>query len=181
MSPRIPRKLMGACGIATLLIFPMILTAIQLSPWFSWFEDALSDLGVSGTTATIFNSSLIIGGLWAFVFSLGVRSIIPDRLGYVGDLLFKLAALSLMGVGLFPETTGQIHFYFSVAFFLLLGLSLLANAISLLLASSKKLGWFTILLAVVSGVVWLFPHRGMLFQNLFGQGQGLVSFALMFP
>jgi len=153
-------KLLGACGIATLLVFPMILIAIQLSPWFSWFDNALSDLGVSGVAATIFNSSLIAGGVLASVFSLGVKAVIPGRLSYVGAMLFMLASLSLIGIGVFPETAGRIHFYFSVAFFVFLALSMLVNGVSLFF-TSRKLGLFTLLLGAVSAVVWLFPHRGV--------------------
>jgi hypothetical membrane protein len=153
------RKLMGACGIATLLAFPMILLAIQLSPWFSWFDNALSDLGVTGLAATIYNAGLIAGGIFSFIFSLGIGKVMPRRLGYLGVGLLMLAALSLIGVGAFPETAGRIHRYLSLSFFTLLALSLLINGVTFL-SASRKLGSFTILLGVVSAVVWLFPHRG---------------------
>jgi len=171
-------KLTGICGMATLLVFPMVLIAIQLSPWFSWSNNALSDLGVSGPAATIFNSSLIVGGTLSFIFSLGVRKVLPSKFGWLGVILFAVASLSLIGIGVFPETAGRIHTYFSTAFFALLGLSLLANGSALLL-SSRKLGSFTILLGVVSGVVWLFPHRGVAIPEFISALGGSIWSAVM--
>ena len=62
-------KAAAICGIlGVVVVYPLILLAISYYPNFSWFNNALSDLGVKGISAIIFNASLIIGGALLFIF-----------------------------------------------------------------------------------------------------------------
>lgn len=139
-----------------------IFLAISYSPWFSWTENALSDLGVDGTAAILFNSSLIVGGLLTFIFAIGLRKILKDRkLGHIGTLILILASANLCAIGIFPETAGAIHLYVSVAFFTLLPISLfLIGAAMMQEPSERKLGLFTVLAGVVAVTVWTVPWGG---------------------
>jgi hypothetical membrane protein len=139
-----------------------ILLAISCSPWFSWKENALSDLGVKGVAAILFNSSLIVGGLLVIIFAVGLRKILMDRaLGHAGTLILVLASANLCAVGIFPETVGAIHFYVSVAFFTLLPISLfLMGAAMIQRSSERNLGLFTFLVGLVAGAVWTVPWGG---------------------
>jgi hypothetical membrane protein len=156
-------RVAGLCGTITpVVVFSLIALALFCSPWFSWTENALSDLGVQGIAAILFNSGLIIGGLLTTIFAIGLREILPNRtLGRAGTLLLILDAATLCAIGVFPETTGTLHFYVSVAFFTLLPMSLfLIGAAMIREPRVRKLGMYTVLTGVVAAVVWALPWRG---------------------
>lgn len=144
------------------LTFTFILSAIYLSPWFSWRENALSDLGVNGVAAMIFNGGLIFSGLLTLIFTFGLRETLRDRTSSrisVVTLMFTSVVLSAIGV--FPETVKPWHLYFSVAFFVLLPISLLTIGVTAVLQPSKRrTGLFTVLLGFASVIPWIFPWRG---------------------
>ncbi len=140
----------------------LILLAILTSPWFSWEENALSDLGVDDSIATLFNSSLIVGGLLLVVFAVGLQKILMiRRRGHAGTFILVLASLDLCAIGVFPETTGMIHYYVSVALFTLLPLSfILMGSAIIQRPSQRNLGLFTVFAGVVAGGVWIVPWGG---------------------
>jgi hypothetical membrane protein len=151
-------RIAGVCGILTpIIVLTLILLAIYYSPWFSWTENALSDLGVQGTAAILFNSSLIVGGVLTIIFAIGLREILLNRtLGQIGTLIFILDGVMLCAIGIFPETAGVIHFYVSVAFFVLLPVSLFLNGVAMMQESSeRKTGLFTITAGIVAATVWM--------------------------
>jgi len=78
-------RVAGLCGvIVPVVAFSCIFIAISLSPWFSWTENALSDLGVGGA-AWVFNSGLMVGGILTMVFAVGLWAAFRKRsLGRVG-------------------------------------------------------------------------------------------------
>lgn len=157
-------KMAGLCGVITPpIVFSLILAAISHSPWFSWTENALSDLGVQGISATLFNSSLILGGLLTLVFAVGLRETLKNQpIGQIGSLLFILDAIALSAIGVFPETTGVLHFYVSVAFFVLLPLSLfLIGGAMIKEGKSRNLGLLSVLAGAAAIGVWTFPMRGV--------------------
>ena len=150
------------CGIVGVIaVYPLILLAIAYYPRFSWFDNALSDLGVQGVSATIFNTTLILGGILLFIFSLGLMIHTAGRVAKVGCTFMLASAISLALIGLFPENYGRIHFFVSVAFFVLIVLSLLALGSHLLLKSSKLSGLLTLIGAFAAALIWLLPWRGV--------------------
>lgn len=117
------KRISGVCGILIpVIIFICIGIALYYSPWFIWTKNALSDLGVEGISAIFFNSGMIIGGILAFVFSLGLIKTFQKK---IGPYILSLSALALIGIGVFPETVFTIHLVFSASFFILLAVSLL--------------------------------------------------------
>jgi len=156
-------KVAGLCGvIGPVIMLTFIFLAISYSPWFSWKENALSDLGVDGIAAILFNSSLIVGGLLSLIFAMGLRKIMMGRtLGHIGTLILILASANLCAIGVFPETSGALHFYVSVAFFTWLPISLFFIGAAMMQESSEeKLGLFTVLVGVVAVTVWMVPWGG---------------------
>lgn len=152
----------GVCGVLTpIIVLTSILLAIYYSPWFSWTKNALSDLGVQGTAAILFNSSLVVGGILTIIFAIGLREILLNKpLGRIGTLILILDAAVLCAIGIFPETAGDIHLYVSVAFFTLLPISLfLIGATMMQEPSERKLGLFTIIAGVAAATVWMLPWR----------------------
>jgi len=150
-------RLAGSFGLTNpVIVFALIALSISYSPWFSWTENALSDLGVRGIAAILFNSGLIIGGVLAITFAIGLREILPRRLlARAGVLLLILAAAALCAIGLFPETAGSIHFYASVSFFTLFPISLfLIGAVMIQHPSMKSLGVLAVLAGSTAAAVW---------------------------
>jgi hypothetical membrane protein len=164
-------RISGVCGILTPIIaFVCISLAIYLAPEFSWTENALSDLGVmSGATAPLFNYGLIVSGILGFIFSTSLFRMMrffevlsadgkPHLLiyrGLGGALLFSLACLALIAIGVFPESVRYAHFLASVAFFVLMLGALLRFGIGFLQVKQKPLAAFTLLLGVIGAVPWL--------------------------
>ena len=150
-------KISGVCGIlAPIVAFTFILLAILNSPQFSWTEKALSDLGVQeGVTATLFNSGLMIAGILLLVFVSGLFVLQKTMLGRIGVFISVLAALALVAIGTFPESVEPTHYYVSVAFFLLLLVSMLVIGATFLLTARVELGFFTFLAAIVAALVWI--------------------------
>ncbi|MGQ9788612.1 MAG: DUF998 domain-containing protein [Candidatus Hadarchaeaceae archaeon] len=144
----------GLCGVAAPIVALLfIFMAITFSPWFSWTANALSDLGV-GEAALIFNSGLVLGGVLATVFATVMLAAYPDRVRRTGALVFLLGTISLIGIGIFSEAAGQIHFYFSVAFFILVPISFWIMGVGIFRSVHKSWGIFTLVLGVVGALPW---------------------------
>ena len=149
------QKIAGLCGIiAPLVALSFIALAISYSlSWFKWTENALSDLAgpkATITTASIFNSGLIIGGLLSIMFAVGLMRVLwKPILGFIGTFTLILADGSLVAVGVFPETAGRIHLYVSVAFFTLFPISLFFIGAPMIREPTERcLGFVTLLLGV---------------------------------
>lgn len=126
------KRLAAWCGLLTpVLTLTLIFIAIKLSPWFSWHDNALSDMGVSAT-ANPFNAALLIGGALHLVFVLfGLRgSIGPGRLARLGWLVVLIGAIALPVIGIVTEDFGRTHYYVAATYFLAtpLGYVLLGSA-----------------------------------------------------
>jgi len=154
--------LAGLCGAAALVVaLSLIFLAISLSPWFSWSANALSDLGV-GEAAWVFNSGLMAGGILTMVFAAGLFVTLKGRaLGRVGSVFLFFDAVALFGIGLFSEAAGDIHSYFSVAFFVLFPISLFLLGAGAVMAGSKKFGSFTIVDGILAALPWAFGWDGV--------------------
>ncbi|QLG27537.1 DUF998 domain-containing protein [Halorarum halophilum] len=146
----------AAAGVGTVLA---IVGATALAPWFSWSANALSDLGVAGGTAPLFNGALICGGLLALPYAWALHRE-GDGQSPVPAVTFALAMLSMAGVGAFPAGT-PLHFPMALAFYLLLTVTLVADGVrrrqsptgraALVAAAVHVLGWAAWLAGVRPG------------------------------
>jgi len=159
-------KAAGLCGLITPIItISLISLAISYSPWFSWTENALSDLGVH-EAAILFNCSLMVGGILALIFATGLVQIMrQNTMGLIGTFLLILTAVSLSAIGFFPETAGRIHLYVSISFFALDALSMIFIGVALVMDSStRKMGAISIFAGLFAVAVWIvfwnLPIRG---------------------
>ena len=169
-------RIAGLCGIVGPIIsLSFIEIAIIYSPWFNWFRNALSDLGVH-EAASIFNSSLIIGGILTAIFAIGLMPIFRKQvLGFVGAFTLVLSSVSLCAIGIFPESAGRIHLYVSVAFIALLVISLFFIGVALVRKSSQRyFGFFSILAGFVAAAVWAIPHEGVAIPEITASVAGSV-------
>ena len=101
-------------GILEFFIFGLLVSE-AIYPNFSVANNYISDLGV-GTTAPIFNASVIILGIMQVSAAYFIRH--GNKTGLF-SLLLAISGVGAMGVGTFPEASlGNLHLIFSfIAFF----------------------------------------------------------------
>jgi hypothetical membrane protein len=154
-------------GIAPFITYACILLSIASYKEFSWTHNALSDLGiVPGITMTLFNSGLIIGGFLFTIFAIGLFFYLrKNTIGKIGSLLFILACISIVLVGIFNEHYKPTHFIVSVMLFSFMALSLLVISGNFIFNGEKRLGLFTLSLGLAAALIWIleytiwyFPH-----------------------
>ena len=149
----------AACGItAPILAFTCILTAITSYPPFSWTNNALSDLGIiPGITGSIFNFGLYASGLLAFNFAVfGLFTYLAKNwVGKIGASIFTAASLALMAIGVFNESYSGTHYVASVAFFVLIPISLFIITCAFWLAHRKRMAAFTVSAGIIAALPWL--------------------------
>jgi hypothetical membrane protein len=151
-------RVSGICGfLAPVFAFALIFSAIASYSQFSWVDNALSDLGVvEGVTAVLFNSGLLIGGVLCFIFATGLLVFLKERtVGRTGAFVFILASLALFAIGVFPEDIRPVHYFVSVAFFVLLPISMLIIVGAFWLMRQVRMAVFTLLVAVVAAAPWV--------------------------
>jgi len=120
---RLVLKLTGISGILLIILTILtIFTSIQITPWFSWAENAISDLGRIEAASSIFNIGIIILGILMIFFSYGVMYILKDKL--IGLYLLSISGLLLIFIGLIP-LPHIVHNYISVIFFITFPISFL--------------------------------------------------------
>ncbi|MCW4046385.1 MAG: DUF998 domain-containing protein [Candidatus Bathyarchaeota archaeon] len=151
-------KISGVYGVlAPVLAFTFILAAVSSYPPFSWTNNALSDLGVvPGVTAGVFNSGLIICGVLCLMFAMGLYVLLTESVvGRVGVFVFGLACVALAAIGTFPENVSPTHYLVSVAFFVLLPISLLIIVGGFWRTGQVQMAAFTLAVAVVAALPWI--------------------------
>ena len=161
MIPLKYRTMLKIAGLYGILIpitaFTFIFTAIAMYPPFNWANNALSDLGVvAGLTSGLFNSGLIITGVWALIFAVGLLiKFYKNIVGQVGAFVFSLACLALILIGIFNESYAPTHYLVSVAFFVLLPISLFIVTGAFVLAHKTRMAVFTIVIAFAAALPWI--------------------------
>ncbi len=148
----------GATGIAAPIVaFTFIGLSIATHLQFNWVNNALSDLGVvPGATSSLFNFGLVMAGLLSFNFALGLYSFLgKNGVGKVGAVIFLVASLSLIGIGVANENFAPFHYIFSVTFFALVPISLLVIAAHFLISRQKSSAAFTLLIGILAAAPWV--------------------------
>lgn len=158
--------------IAPLIALVAISLSILISPEFSWFENALSDLGHYTRTdlgnfqlvsAIIFNSGLIITGLLELSYVVPLIKKQNDLVNRLGLSVFGISALFLVLIGIFSENFSPTHFLVSVGFFATFPFAMWIVGVGML--RYRNLWWFAIisvLLPFVSLYVWWGTYAGMM-------------------
>jgi hypothetical membrane protein len=161
-------RIAGICGILLpIVIFSCLGLSIASSPWFTWSEHALSDLGIQKSTAAVFNNGMIIGGVLTCVFSLGLISVLSNK---TGAYLLLISSFALIGIGLFPETVFMLHFFTSASFFVILTLALLVIGMTIKQNHfERNIGFLALLFSLIamSSSVLLLPVKGVALAEAF--------------
>jgi hypothetical membrane protein len=151
-------RIAGICGfLAPLTAFALIFSAIASYSQFSWLGNALSDLGVvTGITAVLFNSGLLISGALCIVFATGLFAFLKERvIGKIGAVIFLLGSVALFAIGVFPENIRPVHYIVSVMFFVLLPIAMLVITGAFWMLRQVRMAVFTLLVAFATATPWV--------------------------
>jgi hypothetical membrane protein len=111
----------------------MMTVAEAFYPGYDISTNRISDLGatcsngvcvIQQPTSIIFNSSVTLLGLLGLV---GLYFFYRGTKGKLATILLLLTSIGATGVGLFPETTGVVHFIVSSIAFIFAGLAAIAT------------------------------------------------------
>jgi hypothetical membrane protein len=113
--------LFGVAGPLAAYVF--VGASIASAPWFSWWNNALSDLGYAlrSGSAPYFNFGLLLAGLLIDVYAVTVFW----KYAKYASLFLFMTAFTLQLVAAFDEIYGQLHETVSIIFFTFLILSCL--------------------------------------------------------
>jgi len=151
------RRITGVCAIISQLVglTALLGAAISNSPWFSWTEDHISALGVEGSAKTLFNSGLILTGIFSIIFAIGLgRCLLSGRLGRLAMGSLILGSIAVFDMGVFPRTFDFMHGASTTAFFVGITLTLLLIGVAAIAASQMTWG----LLSITAGVLVAGPQ-----------------------
>lgn len=155
-------RLAGLFGILTpVFTLTLIFISIAMSPWFSWHDNALSDMGVSATSNP-FNVSLFIGSLMYFVFAIGFLRWygLRSRLAKIAAVALVAGGVGLLSIGIFTEQAGRIHYYVSALYFLATPLAYLLFGADMLRHGKLLMGSLTIATGIVAVLmITAVPHK----------------------
>jgi hypothetical membrane protein len=155
-------RIAGICGVLLpIVMFSCLGLSIASSPWFTWTEHALSDLGVQKSTAVLFNYGMILGGFLTFVFSLGLSKVLSNK---TGVYLLMLSSCAMIGIGVFPQSLFVLHFITSASFFVILTIALLIIGMTVRQNHFERImGFLALLFALIAMIssVFLFQLKGI--------------------
>lgn len=167
-------------GVLLFLLPVQFMTALMagaaMAPGYSINLNAISDLGVTGATAWLFNSSLFLAGLlnviggYFLYRSYGRGWILP---------VFVLAGAGAMGAAVFTLDIPGIHGLFALAAFVFFNVEAIAGA-SLVRGPLKAIS----IIAGVVGLVFLVTHAASDFgiMSLYGPiGHGGSERMIVYP
>jgi hypothetical membrane protein len=147
-------------------------------PNYNVSTNYVSDLGAPCTPnpclvnqpSTVFNSSIVLLGLTILVGAFFLQRAFHWK---PATAMIALAGIGALGVGLFPETTGNLHGIFSLILFLFAGLSAVVTA----RFQKSPMFYFSIVLGFVTlGALLLFVGSVYL-----GLGPGGMERMIVYP
>ncbi|MGZ4911474.1 MAG: DUF998 domain-containing protein [Halobacteriota archaeon] len=162
---RIPLKIAGACGIASIIVALLANTlAIVYSSGFSYTENWLSDLGGTtdvaflavphppvSTPTTIFLSQwgLVIAGLLAIIFAFGLFRQADSPVYRLGAAIGIVGTAGLCAEGIFLASTGVPHLVAYYTFGLLAPTAMLLIG-GAFIPSSRWLAGLSVTLGIIA-------------------------------
>jgi hypothetical membrane protein len=130
--------------VGPLVAYLSIALSISLSPWFSWRNNALSDLGhsTSSDVAYIFNLGLMLAGFLILVYSI---KILKKRAKYT-SISLGLSAFFLQLISTFDELYGHYQYFISVAFFI----SIIVSSIIYSIEKRSLIGFISVIIGLLT-------------------------------
>ncbi len=164
---RLVKVLIYSGLLSPIIAYPLIFSAIINAKTFSWRSNALSDLGIASPwnnplVPFLFNTGLILAGIFFSLFALGFTLSREKLLGKAGGVLLLLDAISSTFIGIFPEDIPQWHFFFSVMFFSILPIAMMTLTAEFYVnMRDVNLALVSIILAISVIIIWSMPWRNI--------------------
>lgn len=171
------RRLTAALGVGSVAVsMGGIFLAAVLSPWFSPFLHALSNLGQAGAaTAPIFNGALLIGGALGAGFVVAVWDATGNAVQRAG-LVFLFPAMVFLGLtGAFPLPM-TLHSVVAPLFFVFMTVGVAIWGAGDFAAEQRDRGGALVVASALHVVSWLWwailgwPGPGIAVPELVGAG-----------
>jgi hypothetical membrane protein len=110
--------------LAPILGIVIIFTSITIAPAFKWDKNAISDLGVGGFEAVIFNSGMGMTAAVMMLFSACLFEYTKDSgIGLAGAAIHLAGSISLLGVGIANKNVEPWHMVAAISLFVAMPLS----------------------------------------------------------
>jgi hypothetical membrane protein len=165
-----PLRRAGALFFVAAAQFIVLLSVAQfIYPGYSVATQPISDLGVMQPSSFVFNSSVFALGALAII---GAFFIYISRSRLIGGLT-ALSAWGAMGVGIFPENTGDLHIAVSFVAFFFGGVAAIASYRML----RPPMSYFAIVLGAVTVAALVLYASG----TYLGLGQGGMERLVAYP
>ncbi|HXQ92292.1 MAG TPA: DUF998 domain-containing protein [Nitrososphaerales archaeon] len=162
--------------VAVVVAYLSITLAILASPWFSWLDNALSDLGntsvqrnITSGSALVFDGGLIISGVLTIAFAfLLLRDFKFSWKYLIWGIPLTISAIDLSMIGIFNESFGNIHLVVSIIFFFFTALSLFLYSYVSFPMGTPKTGALALFLGVFCCIMWVgrWPWQGVAIQEV---------------
>jgi hypothetical membrane protein len=138
--------------VGPLVAYLSIAISISLSPWFTWRNNALSDLGHStgSDVAYIFNLGLLLAGFLILIYSI---TVLGKKARYT-SISLGLSTFFLQLIATFDEIYGHYHYLVSVAFFI-------SIIVSSILYSIEKRSLIGFISATIGLLTWMLHFVGL--------------------
>ena len=142
----------------------------MFSPWFNLFDNAISDLGnlnLNAPVAYIFNAGIMLSGLFVAAFAIVISSGHHHWKYMIWTVPLTITGISLALVGIFPIDTGMTHGLVSVAFFVMMIITMLVYGFSSWVLGSPRIGVIAFAFGVSSALIWsaTWPWDGVAIQE----------------
>lgn len=104
-----------------LLVYLSIIVSLWLSPWFSWENNALSDLGhaTNSDAASIFNLGLLLAGFLLMLYALTAFK----KHAKYSSFCLLVSAFLVQLLAAFNEAYGSLHYTLAVPHFVMLSVT----------------------------------------------------------
>lgn len=129
-----------------------IVAAAELSPWFVWSKDALSDI-LTHPMAPLMASGVMEAGISTTIYSIGLAKSLPDRsANKIGTGLLAFSGVALSAVGL---TSGIDHAVVASTYFFSAPMGLMVLGVSMYEDKPKLGGIITMALSGAATTIML--------------------------
>ncbi len=147
------------------ILFPLsiyftIIVAILNAPWFDFYDNALSDLGVHEGSALIFNTGIFLSGLIYGFYGLMKLKSAKNMIDKTGRVILLIAGVSLALVGVFPKNIKPFHTIFAWGFFILFPIGAVMTSIKA--RDKDKAYWFLAMISLITFLLVItFPWKAV--------------------
>jgi hypothetical membrane protein len=158
-------------GVASALTLGLVIVvSVALSPWFSFYNNELSDLGNTSSNGAVgfgFDAGLVLAGLLMFSFAALLSYRTRDHRILIWTIPLAVIAVDLAMVGVFPENVpGSVHRVVSGVLFLMITVTMLACGFSWRSRGAPGVRFLALGFGLLNAFIWVttWPWSGVVNQ-----------------